>query len=82
MIAVGGPGVNRASEELTANLPLVFQQEDRVFVQARLESADAQVVLWGMDAAATAQAVEAFLFQGVLDKMLERLWQPGGPGVH
>jgi len=35
-----------------------------------------------MDAAATAQAVEAFLFQGVLDKMLERLWRPGHQGTH
>ncbi|HEU4569970.1 MAG TPA: hypothetical protein VFS07_05305 [Gemmatimonadales bacterium] len=82
VIAVGGPGVNRASEELSPHVPLVFQQEDRVFVQARLESADAQVVLWGADAAATAQAVEAFLFQGVLDQMLERLWREAGPGQH
>lgn len=82
VIAIGGAGVNRASEELFGSVPLVFQQEDRVFVQARFEDDDAQVVLWGMDAAATAQAVDAFLFQGVLDKMLERLWKTSGPGMH
>jgi hypothetical protein len=82
VIAIGGPGVNRASEEMTGSLPLLMQQDERVFVQARFEDRDAQVILWGMDAAGTAQAVEAFLFQGVLDKMLAQLWKTGGQGVH
>jgi hypothetical protein len=82
VIAIGGPGVNRASEEMTGSLPLLMQQDERVFVQARFEDKDAQVILWGMDAAGTAQAVEAFLFQGVLDKMLAQLWKTGGQGMH
>jgi hypothetical protein len=82
VIAIGGPGVNRASEEMTGSLPLLMQQEERVFVQGRFEDRDAQVILWGMDAAATAQAVEAVLFQGVLDKMLAQLWKTGGQGMH
>jgi hypothetical protein len=82
VIAIGGPGVNRASEEMTGSLPLLMQQDERVFVQARFEDRDAQVILWGMDAAGTAQAVEAFLFQGVLDKMLAQLWKSGTGGVH
>lgn len=82
VIAIGGPGVNRASEEMTGSLPLLMQQDERVFVQARFEDRDAQVILWGMDAAGTAQAVEAFLFQGVLDKMLAQLWKTGGQGMH
>lgn len=75
VVAVGGPGVNRLSAAMLPTLPAVWAQEDRVFVQAALGEERPRAVVWGMDADATAEAVEAFVFHGELDRMLTRLWR-------
>ncbi|MFI5235558.1 MAG: hypothetical protein ACHQXA_07610 [Gemmatimonadales bacterium] len=75
VISVGGPGVNRVSAELLPALPAVWAQEERVFVQSAPEGAQPGAVVWGMDADATADAVDAFIFHGELDRLLGRLWR-------
>jgi hypothetical protein len=74
-IAIGGPGANGVTEEFTAMLPTVYRRDERVFVQADLEGELKRVALWGADAAATAEAVEVFGNDGLLDGLLERIWR-------
>jgi hypothetical protein len=74
-IAVGGPGVNALAAELSQSLPLVWTQDQRVYVQANLEADPKRVVLWGMDAEATMVAVQAFVSQGFLEDLLRRIWR-------
>ena len=74
-IAIGGPGANAVSEEFSGLLPAVYSSEDRVFVQADLEGDTKRVALWGADARATAEAVEVFATQGLLDDLLQRIWR-------
>lgn len=73
-IAIGGPGVNVVSQRLVDDLPMRWQHEDRAFLQADLDNTN-RVALWGMDAASTAQAVAAFLSEGYLDALLDRIWR-------
>lgn len=75
VIAIGGPGVNQLSAELLPTLPAVWAQDDRIFVQSARDGDDPCAVVWGMDADATGEAVEAFIFHGELDRLLGRLWR-------
>lgn len=81
VVAIGGPGVNRVSAELMPTLPAVWAQEDKIFVQAAGDRRPLRAVVWGMDADATAEAVEAFIFHGELDRLLGGLWQFGGKSL-
>ncbi len=74
-IAVGGPGVNAVSQRLVAESPALWQSEDRAFVQGDIEGIPKRVVIWGMDAAATGRAVDAFVSEGMLDLLLDRIWR-------
>jgi hypothetical protein len=73
-ITVGGPGVNPVAERLVGELPTLWRHEDRAFVQAELEETR-RIAIWGMDAAATGLAVDAFLTEGYLDALLDRIWR-------
>lgn len=74
-VAIGGPGVNALAAELTGQLPTVWSQEDRVFVQADFDGDLKRACLWGADRQATSDAVDAFVLQGVLDELLEKIWR-------
>lgn len=74
-IAVGGPGVNAVSQRLVSESPAMWQSEDRAFVQGDIEGIPKRVVIWGMDAAATGRAVDAFVSEGMLDLLLDRIWR-------
>jgi hypothetical protein len=74
-IAIGGPGVNGVAQEFSAVLPTVYSADERVFVQADFEDDVKRATLWGADAGATAQAVEVFATQGMLDDLLRRIWR-------
>ncbi len=74
-IAVGGPGVNVVSQRLVADAPAMWQSNDRAFVQGDIEGVAKRVVIWGMDAEATGRAVEAFVGEGMLDLLLDRIWR-------
>ena len=73
-IAIGGPGSNAVVQHLTENLPTVWNREERSFIQIGGDGKSRQVALWGMDSLATREAVEAFVEEGMLDALLERLW--------
>lgn len=74
-IAIGGPGVNGVAQEFSAVLPTVYSADERVFVQADFEDDVKRAALWGADAGATAQAVEVFATQGMLDDLLRKIWR-------
>jgi len=74
-IAVGGPGVNGLSAELSQVLPVSWSQDQRVYIHADFESEIKRSALWGVDAEATMNAVQAFVSQGFLDDLLRRIWR-------
>jgi len=74
-IAIGGPGVNGVTQEFAARLPTVYSRSEEVLVQADFEGDLKRAALWGVNAAATAAAVEAFRTQGFLDNLLGRIWR-------
>lgn len=73
-IAIGGPGSNAVVQHLSDVLPTVWAREDKCFIQMGVDGRGRQVTLWGMDADATRGAVEAFVEEGMLDALLERVW--------
>lgn len=73
-IAIGGPGVNQVAQHLSQVLPMAWSREERSFVQMAPGQQGRQAVLWGMDATATRDAVEAFVKEGLLDDLLQRVW--------
>jgi len=74
-IAVGGPGVNAVAQQFVGELATAWQDEERSFVQIDLESEVKRATLWGMNGDATAQAIDAFIGQGMLDVFLDRIWR-------
>jgi hypothetical protein len=76
-VAIGGPGVNALAASLVEDLPMIVRRDDRVFVQGRWDGEEKRASLWGMDRAATAQAVRAFLEEGHCDAFLRRAWRLG-----
>lgn len=74
-IAIGGPGVNAVAARFVPELPTLWQADEQAFVQVELATEPKRVALWGMSAAATAQAVDVFMAQGLLDILLDRIWQ-------
>lgn len=74
-IAVGGPGVNGVSARFGQELPTVWTADDRSLIQAEYRGAAPRVTLWGMNAAATAEAAEVFMARGWLDEFLDRCWR-------
>ncbi|MEZ4587031.1 MAG: hypothetical protein R2909_11565 [Gemmatimonadales bacterium] len=74
-ITIGGPGVNQVAGYYVADLPTVWEDANRSFVQAELDGGLKRVALWGSDARATAAAVDAFVTDGHLEALLERIWR-------
>lgn len=74
-VAIGGPGVNALAASLVEDLPMLVRRDDRVFVQGRWDGEEKRASLWGMDHAATAQAVLAFVEEGHCDAFLRSAWK-------
>ncbi|HET9726620.1 MAG TPA: hypothetical protein VFP28_06865 [Gemmatimonadales bacterium] len=74
-IAIGGPGANGVAREFGAFLPTIYNRNEEVFVQADFEGELKRATLWGVNAAATAAAVEVFTTQGHLEDLLGRIWR-------
>ena len=74
-IAIGGPGVNEVTQQFAPSLPTIFNDDERVYVQADFEGEVKRAGLWGADAAATSAAVDAFVVHGYLDDLLKRIWR-------
>lgn len=69
-ISIGGPGVNALSAYLGDKLPSAFTIENVLMVQADLDFVEVLACCWGVDAASTAAAVEAFV-ERYLDGFME-----------
>ena len=74
-IAIGGPGANAVTQAYVADLSTLYNEGERIFVQADLDGDVKRVSLWGADAASTAAAVDAFVVHGFLDDLLRRVWR-------
>ena len=81
-IAVGGPGVNAFAAQIYEDLPVAFTRDERVFIQVSDgqmgERPGKRAALWGMDQAATREAVERFVKDGFLDRFLDAVWKRNG----
>jgi hypothetical protein len=73
-VAVGGPGVNRVAAALVAELPMLVQRGERVFIQGAWDGESKRASLWGADRAATAEAVERFVGDGLCAQFLAQVW--------
>jgi len=74
-VAVGGPGVNGVAAAFAKELPVLMQRDERVFVQGAWDGETKRASLWGADRAATAEAVETFLRDGMCEAFLGRIWR-------
>jgi len=76
-IAIGNPSVNAASAYFANRLPSALVVENSFEVQVDPELVCLQACLWGVDASATASAVEAFI-ERYLDPLLRAAhgWAP------
>lgn len=75
-VSVGAPGVNALSAYLGDKLPSAFVVDDTLMVQMDLELAEVMACCWGVDAAATGAAVQAFCdryLDGFLEAALRQL---------
>ena len=90
-IAIGGPGVNAFAAQIYEDLPVAFTRDERVFIQLTggqvsdgqmsgrtSERPGKRAALWGMDQAATREAVERFVKDGFLDRFLDAVWKRNG----
>jgi hypothetical protein len=81
-IAVGGPGVNAFAAQIYEELPVAFTRNERVFIQmsgGQMSGGPGKrAALWGMDQAATREAVERFVKDGFLDRFLDAVWKRNG----
>ena len=75
VVAVGGPGVNAVAAALVKELPVLVQQDDRIFVQGAWDGEHQRASLWGVDRVATARAVQVFLAEGHCAAFLGRAWR-------
>ena len=75
-IALGGPGVNGFTAQIYEDLPVAFTHDDRVFVQ--VAEGEKRAAVWGMDQAATREAMAAFVSEGLLEKFLDLVWTRRG----
>jgi hypothetical protein len=78
VVAVGGPGVNALAASLANDLPMLVRKDERVFVQGSWDGEQKRASLWGVDRAATAQAVGVFVRDGHCDAFLKASWKTAG----
>jgi hypothetical protein len=73
-IAIGGPGVNGVAAEFVEKLPVYLSKSDRYFIQLNKDSRDFKVSIWGMDRSSTAEAIDTFIANGILEDLLQTIW--------
>lgn len=76
VVSIGGPGVNALTANLGDQIPSAFVIENDLIVQVDLDFHDLRAVCWGMDHAATARSVDAFVdryLESYLDEVTRRI---------
>src|SRR5262249_24120477 len=71
-IAMGGRGVKGFTAQIYEDLPVAFTRDERVFVQ--IAEGEKRAAVWGMDQAATREAMGAFVSEGLFEKFLDLVW--------
>jgi hypothetical protein len=74
-IAIGGPGANGVSHEFSGALPMLYNREEQVFVQADFEGELKRAAVWGVNSGCTSIAADVFTTQGFLDDLLGKIWR-------
>jgi len=74
-IAIGGPGVNSVANDLIQKLPVYLSKNNTYFIQLEKGFADPKISIWGMDRNSTAEAVEMFIANGIMDDFLKKIWK-------
>lgn len=73
-VLIGGPGVNKAMAELYNKIPVVSTVDDKAFIQLSDGESNVQAAVWGMNCAATEEALDQFMEKVFLDKFLHYAW--------
>jgi hypothetical protein len=73
-IVIGGPGVNAVAGELVEKLPVYLSKNNKYFIQLEKGFKDQKISIWGMDRDSTAEAIEMFIANGILDDFLKTIW--------
>jgi hypothetical protein len=73
-IAIGGPGVNAVAGVLVEKLPVYLSKNNKYFIQLDKDFNDQKISIWGMDRDSTAEAIEMFIANGILDDFLKTIW--------
>jgi len=73
-IAIGGPGVNAVAGVLVEKLPVYLSKNNRYFIQLDKDFIDQKISIWGMDRDSTAESIEMFIANGILDDFLKTIW--------
>jgi len=74
-VAIGGPGVNTLAAELVEKLPVYLSKDNRYFIQLDKDFKNPKISIWGLEGEATAEAVEMFVANGILDEFLKAIWK-------
>ena len=72
-IALGSPSVNAFTAQIYDDLPVVYARDQRAFIQLADEGKRSAV--WGMDQAATREAADVFVNEGMLERFLDLVWR-------
>lgn len=73
-VFLGGPGVNKATIGNYDRIPLVWTAAKRTFVHFTLSDGEVKAAIWGMNEQGTAEALNAFLAEGYMEKFTNRIW--------
>lgn len=73
-IAIGGPGVNGLAQKLVEELPVYFSRNNKYFIQLDKDFKDQRIAIWGMDRDSTAEAIDMFIANGILNDLLKTIW--------
>ena len=71
MVSIGGPGVNAVSANLFRRLSNVLVVDDTLLIQMDPGLRDLRASIWGMNHAATVDALELFVKRGYLERFLQ-----------
>jgi hypothetical protein len=74
-IVIGGPGVNAVAGELVEKLPVYLSKGNKYFIQLEKDFQDQKISIWGMDRESTAEAIDMFIANGIMDDFLKTIWK-------
>jgi hypothetical protein len=74
LICLGGSVSNALTAEMKDSLPLDSSSTEQVRIQHDLNNGGRQILLWGTDAPGTVRAVEQFIANGLIERLIKNCW--------